>query len=85
MAGKAKITHSKKKAEKVAQAHAKAHGKKQRVVALQKGKKLQDVSTNGIRVMAGELDIPGADTLPRADLEVAIRTIMGVEAEEKPE
>jgi len=65
--------------------HAKAHGKQERAKGLLKGRKLQEVSGNGIRVMAEELDIPGFDTMSRADTEVAIRTILGVEAEGKPE
>jgi len=83
--GKPKVSPEKAKANARAEAHAKAFGKQERATTLLNGRELRQVSTNGVRAIANELDIPGADTLPRADVEVAIRTILGVEAEGKPE
>lgn len=88
MAGKAKEekkSPDKEKAEAVAKAHEKAHGKQERAKDLLAGRELKKLSTNGVKLMAEELDIPGWDTNTRAVNEVAIRTILGVEAEGKPE
>lgn len=84
MAKKDKVSKAEVKAEARAEAHVKAHGKQERAKDLLASRELQKVSTNGVRLMAQELDIPGWDTNSRADNEVAIRTILGVEAEGKP-
>lgn len=85
MAKKDKVSKDKAQANARAEAHAKAHGKQERAKDLLEGRSLNGVSTNGVRLMAQELDIPNADTNTRAENEVAIRTILGVEAEGKPE
>ena len=76
---------SKEKAEAVTKAHEDAHGKQERAKDLLAGRELKAISGNGVRFMAKELEIAGWDTNTRADNEVAIRTILGVEAEGKPE
>lgn len=90
MAGKAKTKEEKmapaeKKAKEVQVAHEKAHGKQERAKDLLANRRLEQVSGNGVKLMAQELDIPGAETNTRAENEVAIRTILGVEAEGRPE